>query len=85
MFLIYVSDLSQDVKSNLFLYADDSFLMYKRRDVKEIEELLNKYFENVCDWFIGNKLNILFGEDKSKSILFASECKSKVQKTKLKI
>ena len=79
MFLIYVSDLSQDVKSNLFLYVDDSFLMYKRRDVKEIEELLNKYFENVYDWFIGNKLNIHFGENESKSILFASEGKSKVQ------
>ena len=31
----------------------------------------------MCDWFIDNKLSIHFGEDKTKSILFASERKIK--------
>ena len=30
-------------------------------------------FENICDWFVDNKLNIYFGDDKVKSILFASK------------
>ena len=76
-FLTYVNDIAQAVKSNLFLYADDSSLMYQHRDVKEIEKQLNKDFENVCDWFIDNKLSIHFGEYKTKSILFASKCKIK--------
>ena len=76
-FLSYVNDIAQAVKSNLFLYADDSSLMYQHRDVKEIEKQLNKDFENVCDWFIDNKLSIHFGEYKTKSILFASKCKIK--------
>ena len=32
---------------------------------------------NICDWFVDNKLSIYFGEDKTKSILFASKRKSK--------
>ena len=78
MFLIYVNDMSQAVKSNLFLYADDSCLMYQHRDVNEIEKQLNNDFENVCDWFVDNKLSIHFGEDKSKPFLFARKGKIKI-------
>ena len=69
--------MPQAVKSNLFLYADDSCLMYQHRDVEEIEKQLNKDFENICNWFVNNKLSIHFGEDKTKSILFASKHKIK--------
>ena len=31
----------------------------------------------MCDWFVDNKLSIHFGEDKTKSILFASKWKVK--------
>ena len=65
------------VQPNLFLHADDSCLMYHHRDVEEIEKQLNKDFEIVCDWFVDNKLSIHFGEDKTKSIPFASKCKIK--------
>ena len=34
-----------------------------------------------CDWFVGNKLSIHFGEDKTKSIFFTSKRKiKKIQK-----
>ena len=77
LFVIYVNDMPQAVKSNLFLYADDSCLMYQHRDVNEIKKELSKDFENVCNWFVDNKLSIHFGEDKTKSILFASKRKIK--------
>ena len=69
--------MPQAVKSNLFLYADDSCLMYQHRDVEETQKQQNKDSENVCDWFVYNKLRIYFGEDKTKSILFASKRKIK--------
>ena len=47
LLLIYVNDMPQAVKSNLFLYTDDSCLMYQHRDVNEIEKQLNTDFENV--------------------------------------
>ena len=77
LFLVYFSDMPQAVKSNLFLYVDDSCLMYQHRDVEEIEKQLNNDFENVCDWLVDNKLSILFGEDKTKFIFFASKRKIK--------
>ena len=38
-----------------------------------MKKQFNKDFENICDWFVDNKLNMHFGEDKSKLILFVSK------------
>ena len=85
LFLIYVNDMPQAVKSNLFLYADDSCLVFQGKDVIEIEKQLNEDFTNICEWFVDNRLSIHFGEDKTKSILFASKRKIKrVPKLKIK-
>ena len=43
----------------------------------QIEKQLNKDFENLYDWFVNNILIIHFGEDKTKSILFASSGEQK--------
>ena len=43
----------------------------------QIEKQLNTDFENLCDWFVDNKLSVHFGEDKTKSILFASKRRAK--------
>ena len=74
-FLIYLNDIP--IKSNLFLYADDSCLVFQRNDVIEIEKQLNGDFTSICEWFVDNKLSIHFGEDKAKSIFFASKRKIK--------
>ena len=77
LFLIYVNDMSQAVKCDLFLYADDTCLVCQHKDINKIENQLNEDFSNICDWFVDNKLSIHFGEDKTKSILFASKFKRK--------
>ena len=69
--------MPQAVKSNLFLYADDSCLIFQGKDVIEIEKQLNGDFTNICEWFVDNRLSIHFGEEKIKSILFASKRKIK--------
>ena len=73
LFLLYVSDMSQAVDCELFLYADDSGLVYQHRDVKAIDTKLNKIFLSVYDWFVDNKLSTHFGEDKTKCILFGTK------------
>ena len=55
LFLIYVNDMPQAVNSNLLLYADTSSLIFKHKDVEEIEKVLNNDFENICNWFVNNK------------------------------
>ena len=70
LFLIYVNDMPQAAKSTLLLYSNDSCILYQHKEVDEIEKHVNKDFENICDWFVDNKLSTHFGEDKTKSIIF---------------
>ena len=65
--------MSQAVTCNHFLYANDSCL---HKDNNKIENQLIEDFCNICD-FVDNKLHIHFGEEKPKSILFASKSKRK--------
>ena len=65
--------MKQAVDCDLFLYVDDSYLVYQHKDVKEIEKNLYKNFSDVCDWFVDNKLSIHLGEDKTKCILFGTK------------
>ena len=77
LFLIYINNMLQAVTSTLLLYANDSCILYQHKDVVQIEKRLNEDFENHCNWFVDNKLSIHFGEDKTKSILFASKRRAK--------
>ena len=77
--------MPQAVKSNLFLYADGSCLVFQGNDNIEIEKQLNEDFTNICECFVDKRLSIHVGEDKFKSILFASKHKLKrVPKLKIK-
>ena len=73
LFLIYVNDMPQALTLTLLLYADDSCILYQHKDVVQIKKRLKEDFENLCKWFVDNKLSIYFREDKTKSILFASK------------
>ena len=77
LFLIYVNDMPQAVKSTLLLYADDSCILYQHKKVDEIEKQINEDFENICDWFVDSKLSMHFGEGQTKSILSVSKRRSK--------
>ena len=77
LFLLYVNDMKQALDCELLLYADDSCLISQHKDVKEIENVLNRNFSNLCEWFVDNKLSVHFGEDKTKCILFSSKMKTK--------
>ena len=69
--------MPQAIKCDLLLYADDSVFIFSHKDLHAINEQLNSDFNSLCDWFVDNKLSIHFGEDKTKSILFASKNKIK--------
>ena len=71
LFLISVNNMPQAVKSTLLLYGDDSCVLQEHKGVGEIKKQFTTDFENICDWFVDNKLSINFGEDKTKSIIFA--------------
>ena len=69
--------MPQAVKSNLFYMLMTLALFFQGKYVIETEKQLNEDFANICEWFVDNRLSIHFGEDKTKSILFASKRKIK--------
>ena len=71
--------MPQAVNSELLLYADDTCLIYMRKDIQKIEEQPNSDFTSLCEWFIDNKLSVHFGEEKTKSILFGTKRQLKDQ------
>ena len=75
LFLLYVNDLPQAVDCDLFLYADDTCLLFQHND---LERKLTKTFSNICDWFVDNELSIQSGEDKTKSFLFSTKNINKI-------
>ena len=57
LFLIYINDLPQSLSETTSnLYADDTCIYYQHRDIQKIENVLNKEFSSLCEWFINNKL-----------------------------
>ena len=71
LFIIYINNLPQSlIETASNLYADDTCIYHQYRDIQEIENVLNKEFSSLCEWFIDNKLSIHFGEDQTKAILF---------------
>ena len=65
--------------------ANDSRLDCQHKDINKIEKQLNVDFSNICVWFVDNKLSIHFGEEKTKSIPFASRfIKKHIKKLKIK-
>ena len=65
--------MSQAVECDLYLYADDSCLLFQHKNVTEIKKQLTKDFSNICDWFVDKKLRIHFGENETKLILCSSK------------
>ena len=56
LFLLYVNDIFQSLsEAGSYLYADDTCFLYQQKEVK-IENVLNKEFLFLCQWFRDNKL-----------------------------
>ena len=61
LFLLNINDMLQAIDGDLFLYADDTCLLYQHRDLDRINKEVTKNFCNICDWFVNSKLSFHFG------------------------
>ena len=69
LFLIYINDLPAAAKHlKCVIFADDSNLLLKGKDIKEMEKLLNSDLEDVNDFFKANKLKL--NAKKTKMVCF---------------
>ena len=72
LFLLYINDMPQAVDWDLFLYTDETYLLFQLKDLERIKEEFTKNFSNICDFPI-YELSIYFEEDKTRSILCSTE------------
>ena len=69
LFLIYINDIyrtSQLLKVHLF--ADDTSIFYSNKDIKIIENVVNKEICSVAQWLSANKLSL--NVSKSSFVIF---------------
>ena len=58
---VYVNSLSTAVtKSELILYADDAVLVVAASTSQELTDALRRDFDEISDWYIGNKLTVIY-------------------------
>ena len=71
LFLIYVNDICRaSTKLDLFLFADDTNLLYADKKLKTLETIVNTELMKVYDWMSANKLSLNI--KKSNFIIFHS-------------
>ena len=63
-FLIYINDLTEGIKSNIKLFADDTSLSIEVDDPVQGAEVLNRDLEKVKDW--ANQWLVNFSVEKTK-------------------
>ena len=69
LFLIYINDIhNSSSKFNFFLFADDTNLLYSDKNLRTLENIVNKELENISDWLFANKLSLNIA--KSNFVIF---------------
>ena len=72
LFLIYVNDIINSSNILKFiLFADDTTIMYKHSNIKELNDILTNETNKIIDWFSANRL--LLNISKSHTMLFTNK------------
>ena len=58
LFLVYINDIqnSSDLL-DLFLFADDTTLLYSHKSLQTLEKVVNSELKKVCEWLTVNRLS----------------------------
>lgn len=67
LFLVYINDLTDKIKSNIRLFADDSSLFASVSDIQTTQQLLSEDLHTIADWAYQWKMN--FNPDASKQAI----------------
>ena len=74
LFLLYINDLPHALNTSFVsLYADDTSLCSRSKDLKVLNGTLNEDLERLAFWLLGNKLSL--NVVKTKSLLISSNQK----------
>ena len=83
LFLVYINDLPNELKSTVMLYADDTSLFSIVRNKNESANIFNKDLLSISKW--AHNWKMLFNSDPSKpaqKVLFSRKKKVQIHPTK---
>ena len=83
LFLVYINDLPNELKSTVKLYADDTSLFSIVRNKNESANIFNKDLLSISKW--AHNWKMLFNSDPSKpaqKVLFSRKKKAQIHPTK---
>ena len=76
IFLVYINDLPRAVKNSVTsMYADDTSLCFKSKDLSRLNETLNEDLSRLDAWLSSNKLSLNVA--KTQSMLVSTKAKRK--------
>ncbi len=68
-FLLYINDIANCSSTlTFYLFADDTTIFYSHKNIRELENTINRELIHVTNWLIANKLSLNVG--KSNVLLF---------------
>ena len=70
-FLVYLNDIDENIKSDMFLFADDVALINKLKNLKTLENEINSDLKNLNDWVC--KWNMDFNPSKTDLMIFLNK------------
>ena len=73
LFSLYINDLPLHTKFHVHLFADDTVLMMKDKNISNLQIAVNQELSDVDNWMRYNRLSLNF----SKSSFFVSTAKHK--------
>lgn len=71
LFLLYINDFpTNDNQYNIVLYADDTTLVFKHKNLKELIKIINRNLKLIYSWLVANRLTLNY--DKTYPMIFSN-------------
>ena len=71
LFILYINDISNNLESDILIFADDTSLLATGSDPAETAAVLNRDLIKISEW--ANKWKVTFNAAKSKDIIFSNK------------
>ena len=72
LFIIYMNDITEDIESDILIFADDTSLFATGSDPAETAAILNRDLAKIANW--ADRWKVTFNAGKSKDIIFSNKC-----------
>ena len=71
LFIIYMNDITNDLESDILIFADDCSLLASGKDPAETAAMLNRDLIKITEW--ASKWKVTFNAGKSKDVIFSNK------------